>query len=56
MQGEIGEKATTMITELIKDNRKIIDRIPKDDIDGIVELVKQYKVRVSTHQNTKSGQ
>lgn len=44
IKGEIGEKATTMITELIRDNRKIIDRIPRDDIDRIIELVKEYKV------------
>ena len=44
-QGEIGEKATTMITELIRDNRKIIDRIPKEDIDRIIELVKKFKVK-----------
>ena len=33
-----------MITELIRDNRKIIDRIPKEDIDRIIELVKKFKV------------
>ena len=43
-QGEIGEKATTMITELIRDNRRIIDRIPQGEIDRIVGLVRKYKV------------
>ena len=33
-----------MITELIRDNRKIIDRIPRSEIDRIVGLVKKYKV------------
>ena len=33
-----------MITELIRDNRKIVDRIPRDDIDRIIELVKEHKV------------
>lgn len=45
LQGEIGEKATTLITELVKDNRMIIDRIPREDIDKIIELVKEFKVR-----------
>ena len=35
-----------MITELIRDNRKIIDRIPKEDINKIIELVKEFKVRL----------
>ena len=33
-----------MITELIRDNRKIIDRIPREEVDRIVGLVKRYKV------------
>ncbi len=37
-------EATTMITELIRDNRKVIDRIPREEIDRIVMLVKQHKV------------
>ncbi len=44
LQGPIGMEATTMITELIRDNRKVIDRIPREEIDRIVMLVKQHKV------------
>ena len=44
IQDEFGEKATTLITELIRDNREIIDRIPKAEIDKIVGFVKQHRV------------
>lgn len=33
-----------MITELIRDNRKIVDRISQHDIDGMVRLVKEKNV------------
>ena len=44
IQDEFGEKATTLIAELIRDNREIIDRIPKAEIDRIVGFVKQHRV------------
>ncbi len=47
LQGPTGAKATTMITELIRDNRKIIDRIPHEEIHRIIQLVKRHKVRKS---------
>ena len=44
IQDKFGEKATTLITELVRDNREIIGRIPKAEIDRIVGFVKQHKV------------
>ena len=45
IQGVNGLKATQMITELIRDNRKIVDRIQPHDIDAMVRLVKDKRVR-----------
>ena len=43
MQGKIGLDAAHMVMELIRDNRKIVDRITHDHIDTFVELLKQDK-------------
>ena len=34
-----------MVMELVKDNRKIVDRISFKDIDSFVELLQRNKVR-----------
>ena len=41
IQDPIGERAAGLITELIKDNRKIVDRITTDHIDDIIGIVKK---------------
>lgn len=43
-QGQIGLNAAHMVMELIKDNRKIVDRISHDHIDKFVELLQRDKV------------
>ena len=43
-QGILGMKATSMITELIRDNRMIVDRVGNNDIDNVIHLVKQNQV------------
>ena len=44
-QGDIGLNVAQMITELIRDNRKIVDRITQDQIEMFVSLLKLNKVR-----------
>ncbi|KAL8600024.1 hypothetical protein ACOMHN_057793 [Nucella lapillus] len=41
--GKIGLNAAHMVMELIRDNRKIVDRITEDHIDKFVELLKRDK-------------
>ncbi|CAD5113406.1 DgyrCDS2578 [Dimorphilus gyrociliatus] len=41
--GEVGLSATQMVMELIRDNRKIVDRINKEHIDEFVDLLKVKK-------------
>ena len=43
-QGDVGLNAAHMVMELVKDNRKIVDRIGFDYIDSIIDLLKQHKV------------
>uniref|UniRef100_A0A1I8GHA8 Inositol 1,4,5-trisphosphate receptor n=1 Tax=Macrostomum lignano TaxID=282301 RepID=A0A1I8GHA8_9PLAT len=43
LEEEVGLNAAHMIMELIKDNRKIVDRIPHSYVDEIIELLKQNK-------------
>lgn len=43
-QGQIGLNAAHMVMELIKDNRKIVDRISHDHINKFVELLQRDKV------------
>ncbi|XP_075250138.1 inositol 1,4,5-trisphosphate-gated calcium channel ITPR2-like isoform X3 [Convolutriloba macropyga] len=38
-QGEIGIYATTMVTELIRDNRQIVDRMQNHHIDSFIQLL-----------------
>ncbi|KAK3094787.1 hypothetical protein FSP39_006217 [Pinctada imbricata] len=42
-EGMIGLNAAHMVMELIKDNRKIVDRITHDHIDKFVELLRRDK-------------
>ena len=44
LQGDIGLRSMQMITELILDNRKIVERVQKRDIDNVIQLVKEKKV------------
>ena len=44
MQGDIGLNVAQMIVELIRDNRKIVDRITQDQIEMFVGLLKLNKV------------
>ena len=44
MQGEIGFKAAHIVMELMKDNKKIVDRITHSHIDQYVELLNKNKV------------
>jgi len=44
VQGDIGLNAAKMVMELLKDNRKIVDRITHDHIDNFVNLLRQNKV------------
>ena len=43
-QGDIGLRATQMLTELVKDNQKIVDRVTEADIQTMVTLVKRKRV------------
>ena len=43
-QGGIGLNAAHMVMELVKDNRKILDRITHKEIDMFVDLLKTIKV------------
>ncbi|XP_061178320.1 inositol 1,4,5-trisphosphate receptor type 2-like [Saccostrea echinata] len=42
-EGQIGLNAVHMVMELIRDNRKIVDRISKDHIDKFVDLLQRDK-------------
>ena len=44
VKGEIGLNVAQMIVELIRDNRKIVDRISKEQIAMFVGLLQQQKV------------
>ncbi len=44
LQGEIGLNAAHMVMELVKDNRKIVDRITHAQIDNFVDLLRKNKV------------
>ena len=44
-QGDIGLNVAQMIVELIRDNRKIVDRVTQEQIEMFVGLLKQNKVR-----------
>ena len=50
VQGDIGLNAAKMVMELLKDNRKIVDRITHDHIDNFVNLLRQNKVRSQSLQ------
>ena len=43
-QGMIGLNSAHMVMELIRDNRKIVDRITTEHIDKFVELLRRDKV------------
>jgi len=43
-QGDIGLNVAKMIAELIRDNRKIVDRITQEQIELFVGLLKINKV------------
>ena len=43
-QGDIGLNAAKMVMQLVKDNRKIVDRITHKHIDDFVDLLRQSKV------------
>ncbi|XP_069105107.1 uncharacterized protein [Argopecten irradians] len=43
-EGQIGLNAAHMVMELIRDNRKIVDRISHEHIDKFVELLRRDKV------------
>ena len=45
MQGDIGLNVAQMIVELIRDNRKIVDRITQQQIEMFVNLLRENKVR-----------
>ena len=47
LQGGIGIAVSAMLTELISDNRKIVDRITHDHIDIFIDLLSKRKVRFS---------
>ena len=44
LQGKIGLNAAHMVMELIRDNRKIVDRISHDHINTFVDLLQREKV------------
>ena len=44
VKGEIGLNVAQMIVELIRDNRKIVDRISKEQIAMFVSLLQYQKV------------
>jgi len=43
-QGDIGLNVAQMLVELIRDNRKIVDRITQDQIRMFVDLLRVNKV------------
>ena len=47
LQSGIGIAVSAMLTELISDNRKIIDRITHNHIDLFIDLLSKRKVRFS---------
>ena len=53
LQGEIGLNAAKMVMELVKDNRKIVDRITHKHIDTFVDLLQKNKVSSSTRELLK---
>ena len=53
LQGEIGLNAAKMVMELVKDNRKIVDRITHKHIDTFVDLLQKNKVSSSTSELLK---
>lgn len=53
VQNDLGNRAITMITELVRDNRKIVDRIPKSDMDAVIGLLKREWVGVA-QQSTRA--
>ena len=46
LQGDIGLNVAQMIVELIRDNRKIVDRITRQQIDEFINLLRSNKVRM----------
>ena len=50
VQGDIGLNVAQMLVELIRDNRKIVDRITQDQIRMFVDLLQVNKVRVQRVQ------
>ena len=46
LQGGIGLNVAQMIVELIRDKRKIVDRITKNNIDTFIELLRTNKARL----------
>lgn len=50
MQGQIGLNSVHMVMELIRDNRKIVDRISHEHIDNFVGLLQRDKVCCDLHQ------
>lgn len=46
LQGQIGLNSVHMVMELIRDNRKIVDRISHEHIDTFVNLLQRDKVCV----------
>jgi hypothetical protein len=54
VQGDIGLNVAQMIVELIRDNRKIVDRITQDQIEMFVGLLKINKVLIAYRVLRKS--
>ena len=52
IQGDIGLNVAQMIVELIRDNRKIVDRITHQQIDEFVYLLRSNKVHCMDLQMT----
>jgi len=48
LQGDIGLNVAQMLVELIRDNRKIVDRITQDQIKMFVDLLQINKVCTTT--------
>ena len=46
-QRDIGLNIAKMLSELIRDNRKIVDRIKKTQIDTFINLLKQTEVLIA---------
>ena len=47
LQGGIGLNVAQMIVELIRDKRKIVDRITKNHLDIYIELLRSHQVQLS---------